>query len=129
MRIAIAGLMMAFALTLAISTETSVAQDKKEPKFTIKDVMKLAHGKEGLLGKVVNGEAEKQDKEELLQLYTALSQNKPPKGEAASWKAKTDPMVAAAKDVVAGKDEGIGALKKAVNCKGCHSVHRKAKGE
>lgn len=99
------------------------AREDDKPKYTIKQVMKIAH-KDGLLKKVASGKASKEDKEKLLVVYTALSQNKPPQGSADDWKTKTEALVKAAKEAVeneptAGKDLG-----KAANCKACHSEHK-----
>jgi hypothetical protein len=95
----------------------------KDPKFTIKQVMKEAH-KEGLLKKVAAGKGDKADAEKLLELYIALAANKPPMGDAESWKKFTDGMVAAAKVAVKGGDDAGKLLKKAVNCGACHKAHK-----
>ena len=50
-----------------------------------------------------------------------LAAYKPPKGDAESWKKKTAAITAAIK----ANDQA--ALKKAVNCKACHGVHKKKK--
>jgi hypothetical protein len=105
------------------SLEGFQAADKDKPKFSIQDVMQQAH-EGGLLKVVVEGKAKDKDKKELLEMYIALSQNKPPQGTEKSWKEKTGPIVAAAKDVVAGKKGAEAALKKAVDCKGCHAAHK-----
>ncbi len=95
-------------------------------KYTIKEIMAKAHkgGKKSLLFKIAAGMGEKKDAEQLLDLYQELAKNKPPQGEAASWKKKTDAMVAAAKEVVAGKEGSGKKLQMSVNCMGCHSVHK-----
>lgn len=99
------------------------AQDKV--KYTIKEVMKKAH-KGGILQNVVAGKATKEDLESLVAMYDALGQNKPPKGEAASWKSKTEMMATHAKTLLKDpKDKAAAAaLKKAANCMGCHSIHK-----
>jgi hypothetical protein len=80
--------------------------------------------KGGLCKKVASGSASDEDKAALVEMFVALAANKPPKGEAASWKAKTGALVKAAKAAAAG-DEGAGAaLKKAANCGACHKVHK-----
>jgi hypothetical protein len=115
----IAGVMLACGW-MALSL---VAAEEEKPKHTTKQVMKLAH-KGGLLKKVVDGKATDEEKKQLVELYTSLAGNKPPKGDAAAWKEKTDAVVAAAKDAAEGK-EGAGALlTKATNCMGCHSAHK-----
>jgi len=98
------------------------AQDDK-PKFTIKEIMEKAH-KSKLCGKVADGKASKEEKDSLVEMYIALGKNKPPKGEADSWKEKTTKLVDAAKECV--KDEKVGGpqLKKAVDCAACHKVHK-----
>jgi len=99
------------------------AREKDKPKYTIKEVMKEAH-KSGLYKKVASGKADKEEKEKLLELYTALSMNKPPKGDEKDWKERTDALVKAAKEAVDG-DKGAGKdIQKAANCKGCHELHK-----
>jgi hypothetical protein len=102
-------------LTLGL-VSLSLAADEK-PKYTIKEVMKEAM-KGGLCKKVATGKASKEEKDKLLEMFTALTQNKPPKGEADSWKTKTDALVSAAKG-----DDGK-ALGKAAMCATCHEVHK-----
>lgn len=119
-------LMMVAVLCLGLvglSGVFTTAADKDAPKHEIKEVMKVAM-KGGLCAKVASGKASKEETAQLVELFTALSQDKPHKGEAASWKAKTGALVAAAKACAAGKKEGAAALKAAANCKACHSVHK-----
>jgi hypothetical protein len=114
------GLLTVLGLLLA---STSGAAD--DDKVTIKEVMKKAHtGKPKLCEKVATGKASKEEKEKLVDLYTALSKNKPPKGEEDSWKEKTAALVKAAKACADDDKDGPNALKKAVNCKACHEVHK-----
>lgn len=113
----------AFALAVLAGLDNYRAADKDAPKNSIQDVMQQAH-KGGLLKKVTEGKGSKQDKADLLEMYTDLAKNKPPKGDEKSWKAKTDPIVAAAKAVVAGDKGAEAKLKKAVDCMACHSVHK-----
>jgi hypothetical protein len=100
------------------------AADEK-PKFDIETVMEKAHDKDnGIYHKIVAGKATDEQKKELVELYTELAKNKPPKGDAKSWKDKTTALVSAAKEVVDGKAAGVGDLKKAANCMNCHKVHK-----
>lgn len=115
------GLAVLVALTLVANT----SGDDKKKDVSIKDVMEKGHkGKPPLCGKVVGGKATKEEKEQLLELYVALSKCKPSKGEAASWKEKTDALVAATKACIADDKDGVEKYKKAVNCKACHDVHK-----
>ncbi|HKI36073.1 MAG TPA: hypothetical protein VKA46_29725 [Gemmataceae bacterium] len=122
------GLRFAAAALLAVAfagmTVFGAGDDK--PKYDIETIMDKAHGEDNdkILKKVQDGKASDAEKKQLLELYTELGKNKPPKGEAKSWKEKTTALVSAAKEVVDGKEEGVAHLKKAANCKGCHSVHK-----
>jgi hypothetical protein len=99
------------------------AEDKKE--LNIKEIMKKGHkGTPPLCGKVASGKASKEEKQELLELYVTMSKLKPPKGDEESWKTKTTALVAAAKQCVGDDKDGPANLKKAVNCKSCHEVHK-----
>ena len=112
-------LVVGFSYSLAEDAET------KKPKHTIKNVMKMAH-KDGLLKKVSGGDASQDEKIELLDLYISLVDNKPKKGEADSWSKLSGAAALAAAKVVTGREDGVAELKKATNCKACHSVHKPA---
>lgn len=101
----------------------SARQDDDEKKYSIKQVMKLAH-KDGLLKKTATGKATDEEKQFLLKLYRALGKNKPPMGTDESWKKKTDAMVQAAESAVKGAPDASQKLLKATNCKSCHKQHR-----
>jgi cytochrome c553 len=101
----------------------SLATISAEGKIATKDVMDKCM-KGGLCKKVADGKASKDEKTTLLENFTSLSENKPPKGDADSWKTKCSALVAAAKAAVA-DDAGYGdKLKAAANCKACHEVHK-----
>jgi hypothetical protein len=122
------GLRLGAAALLAIAfagmTVSGAADDK--PKFDIETIMDKAHGEKNdkLLRKVLDGKASDTEKKELLELYTELGKNQPPKGDAKSWKDKTTALVAACQEVVDGKGAGVANLKKASSCGGCHKVHK-----
>ncbi len=129
MRTLVAGACAVLAAVLILGEGSYRAADKadkdgKDVKYTISDVMKKAHGKGGLLGKVAAGKGDKADAEKLLEMYTELAKNKPPQGDAASWKKFTDGLVAAAKVAVSGGENAGKQLKKAANCKACHTAHK-----
>ncbi len=63
------------------------AGDAKAPKYTIKEVMTKAH-KDGLMKKVVEGQASPEEKAELLDLYLSLVEQDPPKGDAKAFHEK-----------------------------------------
>jgi hypothetical protein len=115
------GLVVAVAVGLSWGL-LAAAQDDK-PKYTIKEVMQKAH-KSGLVKKVASGQGSKEEAAQLVEMYTALGKNKPPKGDAGSWDQKTKALLAAAQAVVDGKPGAGMELQNAANCMACHSVHK-----
>ncbi|MBM4092161.1 MAG: hypothetical protein FJ276_22435 [Planctomycetes bacterium] len=98
-------------------------EDGGKAKYTIKEVMKEAHGSK-LLNKVIGGEASSEEKMKLLDIYVALLENKPAKGEEAGWQAKANAVVAATAKAVVGRGGAEVALKEATNCAACHKEHK-----
>jgi hypothetical protein len=91
----------------------------------IETVMEKAHkGDPSLLKQVVTGKADNDMKKELLGLYTDLAKNKPPKGDQADWKKRTEALVSAAKALVEDKPDAVKKLQAAANCKACHELHK-----
>jgi cytochrome c553 len=127
MRKVVTGVAAVLALALATGPRMLGADDddEKKPKYTIKEVMNKAH-KGGILKKVLSGKAEEDDVKELVIGYTALSLNKPPRGDAKAWKKRTEALVKAAKAVEKNDTDkkALAALKKASNCAACHNVHK-----
>lgn len=111
------------ALGAAATLTVAMAQDDDKPKHTIKEVMKTCM-KGGLCKKVASGEASDAEKKELVAMFESLAKNKPPKGEADSWKEKTTALLKAAKACAEGDEEARAALMKAANCMGCHQAHK-----
>jgi hypothetical protein len=101
-----------------------LAQGDDKPKYTIKEVMKEAH-KSGLHKKVAGGKASKEEMEKLVAMYKALTQNKPPAGDAKEWKEQTEAMLTAANAALKGDKAGAAKLLKIVNCKDCHGKFKK----
>jgi hypothetical protein len=117
MKFLVAGLAALVAIVLCLNSPRAAEGD-----ISIKDVMKKAH-KDGLLKKVISGDAGDDERKELVTLYVALSKQKPPKGDEDDWKKRTGQMVKAAK--AAEKDASKGkALGKIVNCGACHKLHK-----
>lgn len=112
------------ALVIGFCQASALGEGKK-PKHSIKEVMKAANGKDGLLKKVTDGKADKKEKEQLLALYSDLWAAEPPKGEKGSWQQKVGDLVVAAAKVACEEEGALDALKAASNCKGCHEAHKK----
>lgn len=107
---------MSLVLGLVFIANSDGAGDKDKPKYSIKEVMAQAH-KSGLLKKVQKGTAEKEDREKLADLYKALMQSKPEKGDIEVWKKTTAVMHKLAAEAI--KDPEAGKKIKA-DCGGCH---------
>lgn len=96
----------------------------KDPKYTIKQVMKAVEGKGALKDKVASGKATAAEKEKLVEYATAMAETPCPKGDEASWKEKTKAFLEACKKVQAGEKDAAKAFGKANNCKSCHDAHK-----
>ena len=115
---------VAVPAVLAIAVLVVGATTSQEAPKSMKDMMAMHKGNDSLLTKVVSGKGTDEDHKKLLVAYEWLAAQKPSKGDDASWKAKTSALITAAKDLVDKKAGAADALKKASDCKGCHSVHK-----
>ena len=118
-------LVVALSLFAFCGTVATVvlAADEAKPKHTIKQVMKVAM-KDGLCKKVAGGKGTQEDKNKLLDAFLSLLENKPKKGDAASWNAKAGALVVASAKVAVGRKGAEAELKKAASCGACHKVHK-----
>jgi hypothetical protein len=116
---------VSFLLLVCLGGDEASAQGEK-PKYTIAQVMKVAHNlKKGIIARVNDGTVSKADKEKLVEMYQALAQNKPPAGDAKAWKKRTAALISAAQLVEKNDPGGVAALKAAANCKTCHDTFKK----
>ncbi len=99
------------------------AAEKVKSDYTIKEIMKIA-GKGGLNKKVASGEATDADKKQLLNLYIAMFEAKPPRGEEGSWMELAGGATLAAAKVAVGREGAEKELAAAFNCKACHANHK-----
>lgn len=105
----------------------SFAQDgeKEKPKYSIKDVMNKANkGKSSLLKKIIAGDADQAEKMELLDMYISLLENKPSKGDQASWQKMAGTATLAAAKVAVGREGAAAELGAATKCAACHKLHK-----
>lgn len=111
------------ALVLSLAA-VSFADENHE---IIEKVMKKGmKGDDSPLNKVLKGEASADQTKELAALVKTMNGTKAPEGDQAAYEKKVAELIAAM-DAVAGGDTGdaaIGRLKKASNCKACHSEHK-----
>jgi len=100
-------------------------QAAEKPRYSIKTVMKLANDKEyNLADRVMKGKASPEEQAKLLEWYSTLGANKPPRGDAESWRKKTTAITTSLQAVIDGKDGAEKDFNKAMNCKACHDAHR-----
>ncbi|WP_145385348.1 hypothetical protein [Stieleria neptunia] len=117
------GLVCLVAVALVGLPAIAADDDSDKPKFKTKQVMKEAF-KGPLLKKVAGGDGSAEDAKKLHAMLVALSKNEPPRGEEKSWKELTGALVKAGKAAVEGDADAGAMLKKAANCKACHSKHK-----
>ena len=115
----------------ALAQETEAKkEDEKKPKYTVEQVMEKAFkGKPSLVSKVKSGKATDKEKMAVLDMFISLVENKPPKGEVASWQKFSGAAALAAAKVAVGRKEGLAEFKASTNCTKCHKAHRPKKGE
>lgn len=121
MKYLFAGVITMASLLLVLGDNTA----GEKAKYTIPEVMAKAHkGANALMPKVAKGKASDAEKKELVELYTALSKNEPPKGDAADWKAKTKALVEAATKAADGDEAAAKKLPNLAACAACHKAHK-----
>jgi hypothetical protein len=113
-------------VSMAALSAVAADDEADKPKHSIKEVMTKAHkgDDKSLLKTIVAGKGSAEDKALLLELYQALGENKPPKGDQEDWMKRTDEMIAVATEVVDDKEGSTEKLGKTVNCGGCHELHK-----
>ena len=117
----------AIAATLGVSFLTSSFAAEK-PKYTIEEIMKAINkGKESIGNRIKDGSASKEDIKKMVEYYSSLPLNDPPKGDAKLWKEKATALVAAAKDLEKGSEGAHDKFMAAVDCKACHKEFKPEK--
>lgn len=111
------------ATVVAFSLAAASAEDDVITT-SMKKFHKAPEGAEAICKKAGDGNATESDLASLLASYQAIAVVKPPKGDDASWKEKTTALITAVKALQAGKETATAEFKAAVNCKGCHSIHK-----
>jgi hypothetical protein len=116
-----------FAVPTLFAALASLAFAAEESN-PIKDAMDFAHkapkGEKKLSDKIIDGTAPEADVKKTLDLYKAMVDTKPPKGDQAAFKEKVQKLITATEEVVEKKPNATAHYKEAVNCKECHSQFR-----
>lgn len=114
---------VAATLVLATPAMSLALESEGNSRYTIKDVMITAY-KQKLATKVIQGQANDDEKRRLLTLYEALANSSPPRGPSSSWQQKTTQLVQAAQAAIEGQSEAPLLLKKTMECGACHTKHK-----
>ena len=113
------------AVLALLAVSLAFAAEESNP---IKDAMKYAHkapkGEKKVSDKIIEGTASDDEVKKTLDLYKAMADTKPPKGDQAEFKKKVEALITATQEVVDKKPDAAAHYKEAVNCKACHSDFR-----
>jgi len=117
----------AVTLTVTLALTAFALDAKYQP---IADAMKFAHkapkGEQKISDKIIDGTVSDEDLKKTLELYKAMANTEPPKGDPAAFKEKVAKLISATEDVVAKKDGAPAKYKEAADCKSCHTDFRPA---
>lgn len=113
-------------LTVAVLAIPALAEEDTATKKAMKYAHKAPQGEKKLNEKIADGTATDEEIRKALELYKAMVDDKPPRGEQAAYKEKVVKVIAATEELVAKKKEGVAHYKEAINCKACHSEHKPA---
>jgi hypothetical protein len=96
-----------------------------DPKPTIKEIMKTMHkGDDSVVKQIIAGKGTQSEIDQLLADYKIMAEMDPPRGDKASWKAKTGKLIEITSTLKPDDKAGLANFKAAVSCRDCHSVHR-----
>jgi hypothetical protein len=134
-RLAVAFVVGAAALSMTFSSSLQAAAHKEGEKprlpYKMEDMMKKGmkgdkeKGIDSLLKKTLKGTATAKEQKQLLGYFIAIElAYHPERGDAASWKEKTDTLTRAMIGFMAGKPGAVDVLEEAANCKACHKAHK-----
>ena len=115
----------ALSLTFLSVFAADAGDNKDSPtKAFMKKYHKAPRGTDPVAKRAQEGKATPQELKELAAGYHAMVKDKPPQGDATSWKEKTTKLASAADALVKGEPGAPERYKDAVSCKACHDVHK-----
>jgi hypothetical protein len=118
-----AGAALSLTFLSAYAADPGDNKDSATKKFMAK-YHKAPRGTDTIAKRAQDGKATPQELKELAAGYHAMIKDKPPQGDAASWKEKTTKLASAADALVKGEPDAQQRYKEAANCKACHDVHK-----
>ena len=108
-----------------LAASFALAADETSP---IKQAMGYAHkapkSEKKISDKIIEGTASEDEVKKTLDLYKAMVDAKPPKGDQADFKSRVEKLIAATEEVEGKKPDAAAHYKEAVNCKACHTEHK-----
>ena len=108
----------------AIEQPADAPNPEQAAVMPITEIMAKAHD-DGLLKKILEGNANDAEKQQLVAFYTTLAAHNPPKGDADNWKNLTATLLSAAQATATeASPANIQALESASSCRNCHSQHK-----
>lgn len=116
-----AALLLCLTGGLALSR---AAEFDESRRVVVAAMRRIFRGPDALIEKAAAGQASETEKQKLLMVLKGMAAVPAVHGDAASWKAKTEALVAAAQDLVDGKVGARERLHTASECKACHLAHR-----
>ena len=120
----IAPVVLILSLAGALTVSRGAGFDESR-RVVVAAMRRVFSGPDALIQKAAAGEASEKEKQLLLTVLKGMAAAHQAHGDAASWKAKTQALVAAAQDLVDGKEGARKRLRAASACKACHLVHRR----
>ena len=118
-------LIWSLMLVLVCAAGAYAVQSEEGEQKSIKQVMKAAMGKQGLVEKLKKGDASDEEKIELLGLFIDMYENEPPKGKPESWRELSGKALLVAAKAAAGREVSEQEIMEGCNCMDCHKAHKK----
>ena len=118
------------ASVTAYSAAHKEAENKKNMPYEVSKIMSVGmkgdkkKGVDGLVSKVIEGEASKDEQKDLLRFFLSLEKYSVEKGDQKAFDKKADALTDSLVGVIAGVEGSIAKLEKAKNCKACHDAHK-----
>lgn len=112
------------ASILCVWTGLAAESDSEPIKVAMKYVHKAPKGEKKVSDRIIEGTASDEELKKTLELYKAMVDAKPPRGEQTAHKDRVLKLISATEDVLGKKDGAPATYKTAANCKACHNEHK-----
>ncbi len=113
-----------FTLTVFAAANLFAAEEFEPIEKAMKFVHKAPKGEKKVSDRIIDGTSTDEEVAKTLELYKAMLDTKPPKGEPAAYKEKVQKLIVATEHVFEKKEGARLEYKEVVNCKACHADHK-----